>query len=353
MNPFFQIPIRRKPLNEKMNSFFRFSRILSVLLLIALVIGSCTKRVVEPKLFLCRITDLHFEWYYDVGKPEFTNVSNGMVRADNKILKTNNGGKSWFACYDSTQMIYSLDRPNSDTSFISFYATSSTVGTKRTVDGGSSWTPAYTFGSFTAISMYSGKYGYAVASIPPSLTPDLLRTINAGTTWSVCPGSLPAANTIDLQFFDVNNGIAVAGSSQGIQQYRTSDGGVNWISIGFCNTYSKFSSSGTAFRTDNTHSIYKTTDFGNSWRKVFDNVGGNWISDIAFHESGLCVAGMHGVLLVSNDMGETWNVYSSNDITMDNYSFYNVQVLDRHTVISTGEESEGHDEFMVRITINE
>jgi photosystem II stability/assembly factor-like uncharacterized protein len=271
-----------------------------------------------------------------------------MLSANHTLLKSNDGGESWGMCFDAAaaDAIYQFAYPTVDTAYV-FVEVNSSVNCSsyRSTDGGVSWTQLFTLHEYPTVSFYSGKYGYVAGSVPPSATQTLLRTLNAGAQYGTCLGNLPGASNGYFQFVNANIGFTGYSGSM----YNTFDGGQNWTSIGTFQFFGRFSKNGIGFKIDG--GIFKSTDYGTTWRQVFENTGGYDLREIDFSEEGLCAAATDGHIFISFDLGETWKdcvERSGPDIA--SYRFYNLTVIDNKNIICSGHEFSHYSDFVMKIS---
>jgi photosystem II stability/assembly factor-like uncharacterized protein len=160
----------------------------------------------------------------------------------------------------------------------------------RTVDEGRTWrNVSPTTGALESTYFWDSDTGWVVTQVAHGSVAPVYETVNGGRTWREL-GSVSEYCT--LEFVDRQHGwctvLAGAAGSEGVQIYRTSDGGVSWSVVtetsltsttdapgtlpGGCDKTLTFTSprSGWASFICNggTASLYETSDGGSSWQAV-------------------------------------------------------------------------------------
>ncbi len=289
-------------------------------------------------------------------------ISNiGYAIAGDVLLKTLNGGLSWtqtrlngFSPYDESEIYFLTEK-------IGFIA-SSAGKLLRTDDGGVTFIQLVTNlnDQFTEITFINENVGYVLA------TQEIIKTIDGGKTWNktfqfpfgYCTKSLSASNENTIltcglsgqlmkstdggnSFLPVSkititdlseiralknnskflwaNGNSATGSTL-INSY---DAGENWvaneniITKQFCSI--AYSSQSTAIAISRTGKIYTTKD---NFQNVVEvsNPAGVWLKKIITTNNGtaFCI-GNSGVILRSNDFGNSWNVVRKGNAQEDLY----------------------------------
>jgi photosystem II stability/assembly factor-like uncharacterized protein len=186
-----------------------------------------------------------------------------LITSDNNLYVSNDGGQTW-----ETRNVENVDIEDS-------YFTSPLVGhiacrngkILKTINGGESWYITESVSSFPSdfftIYFVTDSIGFATREHD-----DVLKTTNGGETWEELSGYYDAY--YDFYFTDQFTGYAVG--EYGVI-YKTTDGGNSWIWSGFQNgRYGGSSLYGVSFIDENTGFavgmrgvIVKTIDGGSSW----------------------------------------------------------------------------------------
>lgn len=336
-----------------MKRFFK-CMLFFALALPVLLVNSCAKKVVEPELLAIRITPIP-DCPSDGGQMCFADLQNGIMRGQDGIWKTTDGGINWHLSIDPHPYgdLISIHYPNKDTAYFIVEANSSPY--LRTVyqstNATATWSAQMNLGRNFVCSFYDGKHGYGFGELPPSTIFKFLSTSDAGASWTVHPGNLSFNSLHYVQFANSYIGIGNDGGSQ----YNTFDGGLTWNNIGPADYHynPEIFTGGVVFRMDYDRNMYRSGDYGNTWTKFLDNPD-SWIPDFDCLPSGFCCASMGGRLIVSRDFGVTWkstiNIAPIDDLGEIIIGF--VHILDEHTIIATARRNNSPYVFlMARITV--
>jgi|GEM_PF-6448071 len=291
-----------------------------------LVLAGCTKREDDINLHLVDYTSVT-DGYWRINKVQFADALNGMMLTDYQDLqKTTDGGKTWTIVYSDPATVTTFDYPQKDTAYVflqpSSFADQDVI---RSLDGGATWTTISQLSDYVVPAFVSGKFGYAISAIPPSNIEQLVRTTNAGVTWTNF-----SAYNISTQLIGYTSnlsGYIVDGSSD----FRiTTDGGLTWtVTYDYMYACSQMSKTGTCYITDLDDGIMKSTDYGATWTQCLPSymTKGEY-SAIDF--SGNLVVAVQGTnFVVSKDGGATWNNYILRDVLdFSAYQFDHVYALD-------------------------
>ncbi len=202
----------------------------------------------------------------------------------------------------------------------------------RTNNGGDTWYDVLTFG-FEPYSVCKSSIsdGFIVGE-----NGSIFKTSNSGSSWSLLPTVLQDYGEFyKVQFVDENTGFAVgvgydAPIFYGGSILKTTNGGENWISQRCFNyTYGDltdifFISANTGFVTGaNTAFVVKTTNEGSNWN--CDVIGPWGLKAIWFSDSlnGTAV-GDYGYIYRTTNLGVSWNIqYSNSNIYLKGVHFIN------------------------------
>lgn len=207
----------------------------------------------------------------------FVNADTGWaVNGDGKIYKTADGGNSWTLQFNVGHYFRSVEFLNADTGFAgtldhSFF---------KTIDGGNTWIdigsviPSQSVGICGMSHIGNIIYAVGIWSYPAYV----LKSIDAGQTWSYTNMSSMAAALVDAWFINVDTGF-VSG-----QEITTGHG-----------------------------AIFKTTNAGNTWTKVYNTTDFNdynW--KLQFTKNGIGYGSVESIaanlskIVKSTDGGNTW-----------------------------------------------
>jgi len=143
----------------------------------------------------------------------------------------------------------------------------------------------------------------------------ILKSLDGGYSWTKTKTS---TNEIifDVSFFNDKKGFAVGWNGTIL---ATTNGGDSWFKAnndesGVENNYLKsidLQENGYGLIVGGDGTILRTSNFGNSWEKLDIKFSGGFQKVKFINEDFCVIAGSKGVILVSKDKGETWNVVDS------------------------------------------
>ncbi len=196
----------------------------------------------------------------------FSENTGYVTRGDSSIMKTTNGGQSWFALPSSSGYNVSAIQ---FTSFNTGYAIggnflSRTGSLLKTTNGGFSWVATqFSDVIFNNLKFIDDDLGYVLTD-----SNFVYKTINGGMSWML--QSLDASFLYSFDFVDANTGFV---SGYFLKFYKTTNGGSNWQS--FAAPYNiglDFVDANTGYSTVfnlNSYSIAKTTNGGLNWFNLY------------------------------------------------------------------------------------
>ncbi len=288
---------------------------------------------------------IHTVTIYDI---DFIDENTGWLVGNNgMIVKTTDGGESWFARPGGTSLhLFGVDFVNSLTG----WAVGNSGSILKTTNGGERWIQQ-TSGQSVAlydVCFVDDQLGLVVgatgkifrttnggtnwSSVTSGTTQTLrelqfvdnlnawtvgfggtiLRTTNGGINWSAqSPPSGITSNLRAVSFIDNQNGWVVG---DGFVILKTTNGGANWVHqyapIGVENTFRgvSFVNSQTGWVVDYAGVIIKTTDGGNSWAVQYSHLGWNAkLTNIKATSSNLVTAcGVSGNIYKTTNSGFNW-----------------------------------------------
>jgi photosystem II stability/assembly factor-like uncharacterized protein len=214
----------------------------------------------------------------------------GGIFTGGKIIKTINGGESWFE-QGSTDPTFLEDIHflNIDTGFVTGGGYNNGI-ILMTIDGGINWIPKdNTFNEkINSIHFINDTTGFAVGE-----RPKIIKTSDGGETWLV--QNVDGTDYNDISFFDENIGFAVGDRGK----------------------------------------ILKTNNGGDSWELVdIDNIVLD-LHSIDIYENNIMVSGEEGLILSSNDFFETFTIQRTNVLS----SLYDIKIINLDTIVAVGRNS--------------
>lgn len=297
-------------------------------------------------------TLLHAQWYRQEVPPGteqslsvfFIDAGTGWATThQGTILKTTNGGRTWFKLRDTSNIgfsqIFFIDQ--------NFGWVTGSYGygygfIDRTTDGGKTWTTALTtMFPFKEIKFIDRNNGWVIGGPVSRMRMGAIdRTTDGGVTWIENPTDHDAIYT-DLDMVNDQLGwmIGVYGTI-----HKTTNGGAIWKSVK-STTESILSSvdfidSQTGWVAGSQGRIFKTTDSGDNWTTI--SIGDNfWIESIVFTDRSTgWIAGYdkltnHGFISKTTNGGESWYKQTLSDDRVK--TFYDIFALDSKHLWASGD----------------
>lgn len=169
------------------------------------------------------------------------------------------------------------------------------------------------------------------------------RTTNGGITFdSVAAGLIIPLNqrAQGIWFFDANTGFAAAGSGSGFGGtiVKTTNGGINWVSVNTTSASAYTSVWGidanTVFITQTDGKVLKTTNSGINWVESAV-VTGPFMYDITFLNSNTgFITGGGGNIYRTTNAGATWDSVGSGQ---NNWSLFQVKIVSASEIYAVGD----------------
>jgi photosystem II stability/assembly factor-like uncharacterized protein len=191
----------------------------------------------------------------------FINENTGWIAADSgKVYKSINGGYNWSVIQLQTQanllFIKAFDINNIIVSSYKYDTIASSI--YHSSNGGNTWQRVLSNAApYINFSLINSTIGWAGSTMS-----HLDKTTNAGLNWFTVYDSNSGMNFMLLDFINENTGW----SAYGITSYKTTNGGVSWISKGIGNYYGltsiEFINENTGWVSGYYGTIYKTTNGG-------------------------------------------------------------------------------------------
>lgn len=257
------------------------------------------------------------ETIYDVC---FLNTSKGFgVAANGKILKTEDGGQTW---YQITSPVSVNLRSVSFSSPSVGWIVGESQTLLKSIDEGNTWSivvpPAGSGYDFYGVQFVDENHGWFFGGL------DFYRTLDGGNGWIDIDPSGAGGSLLDVHFINKNEGWIV-----GVGNYvaYSTDGGGNWTAVSFPGT-----SEPTAVYASSINHVVVTTSDGIV--RVSDNGGVSWIEvlnlttgyflDLDFLNDQMGVAvGAYGTAYITQDGGYSWV-----DNNFCSYSLFSVDMVE-------------------------
>jgi photosystem II stability/assembly factor-like uncharacterized protein len=233
----------------------------------------------------------------------------------------------------------------------------------KTIDGGENWEQKNvgTNGNVVSLSFVNENKGYVISG------DNILTTIDGGENWFILDFGIGWSPDYlySVYFQNEHNGWILGGSNYGNYIFRTTNGGLTWSYVsyeGWQNSFGynmhklnsiQFSDANNGFIAGEGGIILQSNDSGETWNQKFDKTNSGPYLITSNKPSTLWAAGGEGVVLKSSNGGATWNWLNS--ITSDNISYINFFDEVNGIIISenrTHNTSDGGDTWSTRFTNN-
>ena len=206
----------------------------------------------------------------------------------------------------------------------------------RTSDNGNTWLviPSGTSENLNAIDFCDSMNGIIVGHYNYLLSENsILKTTDGGLNWTKMVISNPQGELLDVKFIDLQNIIIVGGNDDYFGGrdpivLRSSDGGETWMNISSqfprgLNSISYYNSN-TAVCAGFAGGMYKTTDSGYNWTKLYSGFLSDFGQLCTFDTSGFYTIGTDFpanqlILLYTDNGGEVWQTKNAPSVLYSGY----------------------------------
>jgi photosystem II stability/assembly factor-like uncharacterized protein len=185
----------------------------------------------------------------------------------------------------------------------------------KTVDGGNNWTQIWpvsgTVNGLQGIWFTSELVGFACG-----WNNYFIKTTDGGTTWNPITVGTGVWYYVDVEFWDSNNGIALAKMNNPSDQaaFITSDGGNNWVpstsGLATADVMGlSYASQTMVYAVGTSGNVYKSTDGGHNW-SVASTVSAMGFG-IDFANTNFGVVGGEEKMFATTNGGSSWSTYTT------------------------------------------
>ena len=293
---------------------------------------------------------LRTAWFFDANTGLVGGSSSGNF--ESKIKRTTDGGETFTSVgigngpgSSVVKDIYFLD---SNTGFL---CGSTTIGARRSTNGGLNWTslpnvPVYSYNCIYASDENNILLGVAGTTGNPRI---VVKTTNKGVTWSVI--TMPGTTVIEINDIEFQN--ANTGFVSGSQSYfaYTTNGGGNWTQAVFPISqqvlYKLKIIDSTVYTLGSSNSYYYSSNLGVTWDSVNFSDPSNInqpVTSILYsfdiYADDVIIAGFNGKINLSNDFGVTWR-NKNYSVGNNTYGFISVFALPGTEDVWSGSEFGG------------
>ncbi len=245
--------------------------------------------------------------------------------ADGVIVKTTDGGDNWVEILPTSGTIDGLQ---------GIWFISETVGFAagwndyfiKTTDGGTTWTPINTGAGawyYKDVEFWDANNGVAVASMNASTDQSVFITSDGGNTWTPCTSGMDNASIMGLSYGDQNTIYAVGTDAK---VHKSTDGGYTWTV--------KYTLPALLFGVDFAdvnfgvvgaeEKMFATTDGGSTW-STYTTGYENFYGALALSNGTAYIGGTDENIYVTTDFGATWAFEHNGTGTSSLYRIREVQ----------------------------
>ena len=185
----------------------------------------------------------------------------------------------------------------------------------KTTDGGDNWTEILptsgTINGLQGIWFISETVGFA-----GGWNDYFIKTTDGGATWTQINQGANAWYYKDVEFWDANNGVAVASMNSGSDQsvFITSDGGNTWTpcTSGMANASImglSYADANTIYAVGTDAKVHKSTDGGDNWTEIYTLPA--LLFGVEFADANFGVVGGEEKIFATNDGGTSWTTFTT------------------------------------------
>lgn len=269
----------------------------------------------------------------DISELQFTDSLHGFIAAESDLYISINSGASWDIAYRFPgYTISAMHFTTNDTGYIALTSGFGSGQLYKTNDGGLNWSILVSALSSDVMDIDASPNGNLFMC---GVSGFLQRSTNNGQTWT----TISTGSNVDLTDITAptNNFVYAAGSSEII---KSTDGGLTFSTLGNPGSGNGLSIRAIDFA-NSTNGIagfdqgytYYTTDGGTTWNNYFFNSWMNVNAVVANSSSNFMAVGTSGVILKSNNAGNTWADQSSR---LTEYRLNALSVINSNNVFAAG-----------------
>ena len=207
----------------------------------------------------------------------------------------------------------------------------------KSIDGGDTWQQIVggpgTIG-FEAICFTSVDTGYVAG-----WDAYIAKTTDGGTTWVELNTGGDDWFLMDIEFFDVDHGLALANLNSGASGvYVTADAGENWTLASGINQNVQdlaYADANTVYAVGGDEKISKSTNGGNSFTEIYSGQFQRYFMGCDFDKDFGVVGGEDGKIMSTTDAGANWSTFATGY-----HNFQGVHVFDADSAYIGGTDED-------------
>lgn len=207
----------------------------------------------------------------------------------------------------------------------------------KSTDGGDSWQQIVggpnTIG-FEAICFTSTEVGYVAG-----WDGYIAKTTDGGISWTEMSTGGDNWYFSDIEFWDTNNGVAMANlNSGGAGVYVTDNGGDSWsAALGLNQNVQDiaYADANTLYAVGGDEKVSKSTDGGSSWTEVYSGIFQMYFIGCDFDKDFGVIGGEDGKIMSTTDAGATWSTFATGY-----HNFQGVHVFDADSAYIGGTDED-------------
>ena len=254
--------------------------------------------------------------------------------ADGVIVKTTDGGDNWIQIWPTSGSIDGLQ---------GIWFTSDLVGFAcgwnnyfiKTTDGGASWTPV-SVGSdvwyYVDVEFWDANNGIALAKMNnPDTEQAAFITSNGGNSWAPATSGLATAEVMGLSYATQNT-IFVVGT--GAHVFKSTDGGYNWTTSSTLSAmlFGVDFANATFGVVGGEEKMFATNNGGSSWT-TFTTGYENFYAAASFTNGTGYIGGTDENIYITTDYGATWTAQNGGP---GSSTLYRIRFTDNNTGFACG-----------------
>jgi photosystem II stability/assembly factor-like uncharacterized protein len=270
-------------------------------------------------------------WYYH----DFVSSTVGFMGSNGALIRTTDGGASFQlrSAYPDCPIMYGMDFINENVGMAAGYQISSgKYGIFRTQNGGTNWTIVFEGACNDVVYLDS-------QTVIADFGTGFIRSTDGGSTWTAT-GALIATGLLDIARINSTTAAGVSGAGD---IWLTSNSGTSWQMVhkGIgdlpANWSIEFSDALNGQVVGDGGAIFTSNDGGITWTNRNQGIARDWNAIAQFGNGKLLLAGHHGYVQTSDDLGSHWETKLLDPPTFGrDTAFQSVSVVGQQFAVAAG-----------------